>query len=54
MEHGKRVYTLKETAADGTMNESAHPAKFSPDDKFSKYRVGFKQRHGLLVFNKSS
>ena len=27
---------------------SAHPARFSPDDKFSKQRVAGKKRFGLL------
>ena len=27
---------------------SAHPARFSPDDKFSKERVTIKKRFGIL------
>ena len=45
---GQRVYTLKLTAPDGTPTESAHPARFSPDDKFSKYRIIHKRRFGML------
>ncbi|GHP06840.1 snoRNP complex protein [Pycnococcus provasolii] len=30
-----RIYTLSKTAPDGTPTKSAHPARFSPDDKFS-------------------
>lgn len=33
-EKGIRVYTLKKTAPDGSPTQSAHPARFSPDDKF--------------------
>ncbi|CAJ0962673.1 unnamed protein product, partial [Mesorhabditis belari] len=38
-ENGRRVYTLKKTAPEGSQTFSAHPAKFSPEDKCSKYRV---------------
>lgn len=37
----------KETP-DGKPTESAHPARFSPDDKFSKHRLICKKRFGLL------
>lgn len=33
---GKRVYTLKKVL-DGVVTKSAHPARFSPDDKYSRY-----------------
>lgn len=33
---GKRIYTLKKVL-DGTVTKSAHPARFSPDDKYSRY-----------------
>lgn len=33
---GKRQYTLKKVV-DGVVAKSAHPARFSPDDKFSRY-----------------
>ena len=37
---GKRIYTLKKVL-DGVVTKSAHPARFSPDDKYSRYaRVG--------------
>ena len=45
---GNRVYTLKKTAPDGSPTKSAHPARFSPDDKFSRERVTLKKRFGLL------
>ncbi|CAJ0950083.1 unnamed protein product, partial [Mesorhabditis belari] len=47
-ESGHRVYTLKKTAPEGSQTFSAHPAKFSPEDKCSKYRVIVKKRFGLL------
>lgn len=33
---GKRTYTLKKVL-DGVVTKSAHPARFSPDDKYSRY-----------------
>ena len=33
---GKRQYTLKKIV-DGEVTKSAHPARFSPDDKYSRY-----------------
>ncbi|WFD03436.1 snoRNP complex protein [Malassezia obtusa] len=45
---GKRVYTLKKASPGGTMTRSAHPARFSPDDKFSRQRITIKKRFGLL------
>lgn len=47
-EQGNRVYTLKKLAPDGNPTKSAHPARFSPDDKFSRERVTLKKRFGLL------
>ncbi|KAI4197069.1 MAG: hypothetical protein LQ346_003102 [Caloplaca aetnensis] len=34
--NGKRLYTLKKVAT-GEVTKSAHPARFSPDDKYSRY-----------------
>ncbi|ORZ33236.1 H/ACA ribonucleo protein complex, subunit Nop10 [Catenaria anguillulae PL171] len=48
---GKRVYTLKKSTETGEMTKSAHPARFSPDDKFSRHRVTIKKRFGLLLNN---
>ena len=45
---GKRVYTLKKEDKEGTPTDSAHPARFSPDDKFSKERIACKTRFGIL------
>jgi rRNA maturation protein Nop10 len=33
---GKRTYTLKKVL-NGEVTKSAHPARFSPDDKYSRY-----------------
>lgn len=38
-ENGKRVYTLKSVLEDGSYTLNAHPARFSPDDKYSKERM---------------
>ncbi len=40
--------SLQKTAPDGTPTQSAHPARFSPDDKFSRERIILKKRFGLL------
>eukprot|EP00796_Vickermania_ingenoplastis_P005002 gene5002-3597_t len=41
---GKRVYTLKKVDPEGKPTLSAHPARFSPDDKFSRHRITIKRR----------
>jgi H/ACA ribonucleoprotein complex subunit 3 len=46
-EQGERIYTLKKVV-DGKVTVSAHPARFSPDDKFSRQRVTLKKRFTLL------
>jgi len=45
---GKRIYTLKKVVT-GEVTKSAHPARFSPDDKYSRHRVTLKKRYGLLL-----
>ncbi|KAJ5839783.1 uncharacterized protein N7525_004971, partial [Penicillium rubens] len=50
---GKRVYTLKKVL-NGEVTKSAHPARFSPDDKYSRHRVTLKKRYGLLLTQQSS
>ncbi|UQC81623.1 H/ACA ribonucleoprotein complex subunit 3 [Colletotrichum lupini] len=47
-EAGSRVYTLKKVV-DGKVTKSAHPARFSPDDKWSRQRVTLKRRFNLLL-----
>ncbi|KAL9104578.1 MAG: hypothetical protein Q9163_000500 [Psora crenata] len=49
--NGKRIYTLKKVQA-GEVTRSAHPARFSPDDKYSRHRVTLKKRYGLLLTQK--
>ncbi|PWN90047.1 putative NOP10-nucleolar rRNA processing protein, partial [Acaromyces ingoldii] len=48
LQNGNRVYTLKKATATGGITKSAHPARFSPDDKFSRHRVTVKKRFGIL------
>ncbi|KAF4604609.1 hypothetical protein EYR40_003383 [Pleurotus pulmonarius] len=48
-ENGNRVYTLKKVTDAGHITKSAHPARFSPDDKFSRHRVTLKKRYGVLL-----
>ncbi|CAH2051149.1 unnamed protein product [Thlaspi arvense] len=47
-EKGEKVYTTKKESPLGLATESAHPARFSPDDKYSKQRVLNKKRFGIL------
>ncbi|KAJ5609501.1 H/ACA ribonucleoprotein complex subunit [Penicillium herquei] len=49
---GKRIYTLKKVV-EGKVSKSAHPARFSPDDKYSRHRVTLKKRYGLLLTQQS-
>lgn len=44
---GKRAYTLKKVC-EGKVTKSAHPARFSPDDKWSKHRNLLRKRYGRL------
>ena len=46
---GKRVYTLKKLDPQGNATMSAHPARFSPDDKFSRHRIEIKRRFNALA-----
>ncbi|XP_028647089.1 H/ACA ribonucleoprotein complex subunit 3 [Erpetoichthys calabaricus] len=48
-ENGDRVYTLKKVDANGHPTSSAHPARFSPDDKYSRHRIILKKRFGQLL-----
>ncbi|KAL1846842.1 hypothetical protein VTK73DRAFT_209 [Phialemonium thermophilum] len=45
---GKRIYTLKKVV-DGQITKSAHPARFSPDDKWSRHRITMRKRYALLL-----
>uniref|UniRef100_A0A0W0GBF3 H/ACA ribonucleoprotein complex subunit NOP10 n=1 Tax=Moniliophthora roreri TaxID=221103 RepID=A0A0W0GBF3_MONRR len=48
-ENGNRVYTLKKVIDSGKITKSAHAARLSPDDKFSRHRVTIKKRFGVLL-----
>ncbi|KAK1920535.1 hypothetical protein DB88DRAFT_513964 [Papiliotrema laurentii] len=46
---GNRVYTSRfKITAEGKVSKSAHPARFSPDDKSPDNRVTIKKRFGIL------
>ncbi|EFN88045.1 H/ACA ribonucleoprotein complex subunit 3 [Harpegnathos saltator] len=47
--NGNRVYTLKKLDPTGKPTLSAHPARFSPEDKYSKERITIKRRFNLLL-----
>ncbi|KAI9846216.1 MAG: snoRNP complex protein [Thelocarpon superellum] len=49
---GARQYTLHKIQ-NGEVTKSAHPARFSPDDKYSRHRVTLKRRYGLLLTQQS-
>jgi H/ACA ribonucleoprotein complex subunit 3 len=49
---GTRIYTLKKIN-NAEVTKSAHPARFSPDDKYSRHRVTLKKRYGLLLTQQS-
>lgn len=40
-------YTLKDNCCEAT-TRSAHPAHFTPEDKYSKHRIEIKKRYNLL------
>ncbi|XP_014487387.1 PREDICTED: H/ACA ribonucleoprotein complex subunit 3 isoform X2 [Dinoponera quadriceps] len=48
-DNGNRVYTLKKLGPDGKPTLSAHPARFSPEDKYSRERITVKKRFKLLL-----
>lgn len=48
-DEGKRVYTLEKVAPDGKATVSAHPARFSPEDRYSRERILMKKRFNLLL-----
>ncbi|KAG6509088.1 hypothetical protein ZIOFF_034479 [Zingiber officinale] len=52
-ENGDKVYTTKKETPVGLPTQSAHPARFSPDDKYSRQRVLLKKRFGLLPTQQS-
>jgi H/ACA ribonucleoprotein complex subunit 3 len=44
-----QYFIYQKESPDGKRTESAHPARFSPDDKFSQYRVALKKRFGIYL-----
>lgn len=49
---GKRLYTLHKVR-EGQVTKSAHPARFSPDDKWSRHRIMLRKRFGKVASQKS-
>ncbi len=49
---GNRVYTLSKVDPEGNPTFSAHPARFSPEDKYSRQRILVKSRFGLMPTQK--
>jgi len=47
-ESNTRIYTLAKTDPKGNPTFSAHPARFSPEDQYSRQRITIKQRFNLL------
>ncbi|VVA25970.1 PREDICTED: dolichyl-diphosphooligosaccharide-- [Prunus dulcis] len=52
-ENGDKVYTTKKESPLGLPTQSAHPARFSPDDMYSRQRFLLKKRFGLLPIQQS-
>uniref|UniRef100_A0A3Q3S3U2 Nucleolar protein 10 n=1 Tax=Mastacembelus armatus TaxID=205130 RepID=A0A3Q3S3U2_9TELE len=48
-EHAELREDIPKVSPDGQPTSSAHPARFSPDDKFSRHRVMLKKRFGILL-----
>ncbi|KAJ6221152.1 hypothetical protein RDWZM_006964 [Blomia tropicalis] len=51
-ENNKRVYTLAKVDPHGRPTMSAHPARFSPEDRYAQQRIMIKKRFGLLITQK--
>ena len=45
----KLIFFLKRTSPDGKPTVSSHPARFSPDDQYSRQRITLKKRFGILL-----
>jgi len=43
------IRRIQKSTPEGKVSESAHPARFSPDDKFSRQRVAAKKRFGIYL-----
>ncbi|CAH8439768.1 unnamed protein product [Schistosoma intercalatum] len=46
--NGERVYTLKSFDPENKPTFSAHPARFTPEDRYSRHRITLKSRFGIL------
>lgn len=44
-----RSALFQKITGDGQITKSAHPARFSPDDKYSRHRVTLKKRYNILL-----
>jgi len=53
VEDGQRVYTLKDKR-EGKWIVKSHPARFSPQDAYSKYRIITKERYDIFPFEKQA
>ncbi|KAK1936234.1 putative ribosome biogeneisis subunit NOP10 [Babesia divergens] len=47
--NGKRIYTMANAGPNGEATLTAHPARFTPEDKYSKQRIALKKRFDLLM-----
>jgi len=52
--NGKRVYTMEMQTQESGHTINAHPARFSPDDKYSAERIELKGRFNLLPTQKKT
>lgn len=43
------MYTLQKKNPENLPTVTAHPARFSPEDKYSRHRLIIKKRFGLLL-----
>ncbi|KAH7641255.1 nop10 ribonucleoprotein [Dermatophagoides farinae] len=50
----KRVYTMAKVDPFGRPTFSAHPARFSPDDRYANERIMIKKRFGLLLTQRNA
>lgn len=48
-DNGNRIYTMKKIDPNNKPTVSAHPARFSPEDRYSRQRITIKRRFGLLL-----
>lgn len=48
MEINMNEFYFQREDSDGKPTLSAHPARFSPDDKYSRHRITVKKRFGIL------